>query len=297
MKSPKLKKIFKLFKKHFRFFENKIEEKELQQAYNELKTSYTFLQNYKELLEQRVQEEIAKRQIQEKIITRQARLAAMGEMIDAVAHQWAQPLSIIDMHVNLVTEDFKNKLVDKNYVEETIKAINIQTKHLQTTLNKFRHFFHPIDKSEFFNLNTMVLETLELLHDEMLKHHINIKCTLEEENIVYGSMNEVQHVLINLINNAKDSFNIQNIQNRLINISIKNKPSYFSLIIQDNAGGIDEKILPDIFKPYISTKNTTEGSGIGLYMSRLIMQKYNGKISAQNIKDGAKFIVKFYKEQ
>jgi signal transduction histidine kinase len=297
MKKVKLKKTFEIFKKHFKLFENKVQKKELQKAYNELQTSYTSLKNYKELLEQRVQEEVSKRQIQEKILARQTRLAAMGEMMDAVAHQWSQPLSIIDMNVNLIPDDFKRNLVNEQYINETVNSINLQTKHLQSTLNKFRHFFHPIDKNELLDLNIMVKETLLLLHDEILKHHIDINFSYKEKCIVYGSINEIQHVIINLINNAKDSFNIKNLKNRSIDIYIKNTTLYFALVVEENAGGIDKKILKDIFKPYISTKDSTGGSGIGLYMSYLIMQKHNGKISAKNSENGAKFIIKFYKEQ
>lgn len=267
------------------------------EEYKKLQTSYSSLQNYKDTLEQRVQEEISKRQVHEKILARKTRLVAMGEMMDAVAHQWSQPLSIIDMHVNLMIDDFKNNLINKQYVDDLVHSINIQTTHLLSTLNKFRHFLRPIDKNELFDLNVMVQNTLTLLHDEIVKHHINIQYIQEKESITYGSINEVQHVLINLLNNAKDSFNAKKIQNRFITITIKNKSLYYDVIVQDNAGGIDKNIIDDIFKPYISTKDLKENSGIGLYMSCLIMQKHNGKICAKNIGNGARFTIKFYKEQ
>jgi len=298
MKKSTLKNNFKLFRKHFKSFENNLRKEKLQKAYDELQTSYDSLHNYKDLLEQRVEEEIQKRQIHEKILTRQTRLAAMGEMMDAVAHQWSQPLTIIDLRINLMTDDFKNKLVDKEYIEETVKSINRQKEHLISTLNKFRHFFKPIDKNEYFDLNFMVKETLLLLKDVIIKNNIEINYINKEEKVlVYGSSNEIGHVLINLINNAKDAFNANKIKNRSITILTKEKPLYFSLTFQDNAGGIDKLVINDIFKPYISTKKSTDGSGIGLYMSRLIMQKHNGKIRAKNVDDGAKFSLKFYKDK
>jgi C4-dicarboxylate-specific signal transduction histidine kinase len=296
MNKSKLKKPFKLFKKHFEHFEDNMQNKELQKAYNELKESYVSLQNYKDLLEIRVEDEIKKQQINEKILARQARLAAMGEMMDAVAHQWSQPLSIIDMRINLMTEDFKNGLVDKKYIKETVKSVNKQKEHLLLTLKKFRYFFNPIDKNENFDVDIMVKDTLVLLKDEILKNKIAISYEPKGKNIIYGSSNEIKHVLINLLNNSKDSFNSKNIENRLIKISIKDKPMYLSLTVEDNAGGIDENIIKKIFKPYVSTKKSNEGSGIGLYMSSLIMQKYNGKIRAKNVENGAKFLLKFYKE-
>lgn len=295
MKKSKLKKTFKLFKKHFRNFKDDMQSKKLQKAYSELNESYVSLQKYKDLLELRVEEEVEKRQIHEKILARQTRLAAMGEMMDAVAHQWSQPLSIIDMYINLMPEDFKNGLVDKKYINKTVKSINIQKEHLLSTLQKFRYFFNPIDKNEDFDVDMMIKDTLLLLKDEIVKHKINISYESIGNNLIKGSSDEIKHVLINLINNAKDSFNSRKITNRSIIISVKDKPMYLSLTVEDNAGGIDKNIIKSIFKPYVSTKKTKEGSGIGLYMSSLIMQKYNGKIRAKNIENGAKFLLKYYK--
>jgi len=296
MKKSKLKNLFKSFKKHFKYFEDSMQKEELQEAYDELKASYSYLHNYNDLLEQKVEEEVAKRQIHEKILARQTRLASMGEMMDAVAHQWSQPLSIIDMHINLIPEDFENGLVDEKYIKEIVKSINMQKEHLLSTLKKFRYFFNPIDKSENFDIDIMIKDTLILLKDEIIKNKIVINYEQQGQNMLYGSSNEIKHVLINILNNAKDSFNSKNIKDRFIVISVKEKPLYLALTVQDNAGGIDENIIKSIFKPYVSTKKLKEGSGIGLYISSLIMQKYNGKIRAKNVKNGAKFLLKFYKE-
>ncbi|MDX1810093.1 MAG: HAMP domain-containing sensor histidine kinase [Sulfurospirillaceae bacterium] len=296
MERSRQTKLFKLFQKHYLRFEEKIQNEDIHKAYKELKASYASLTCYNNLLEERIEKEIQKQKVQEELLARQTRLAAMGEMMDAVAHQWAQPLSIIDMNVNLMTEDFKNNLIDKKYIEATVNSINLQTKHLKETLKKFRTFFNPVETRELFSLNTMIKETLTLLHDEMLKQHIDIKFTQGKDSQTHGSINEIKHVLINLINNAKDAFNKKKIQERYIHISIEDKPLYLALIVQDNAGGIDEHIIQDIFKPYISTKQVDENSGIGLYMSQLIIEKYNGHISAQNKDNGAEFTIKFYKE-
>jgi len=297
MNSSKLKKTFKLLKNSFKLFTNSIDKKELQRVHDELQSSYNTLKNYKNFLEQQIEEEVKKRQIQEKIAQRHAKLVAMGEMIDAIAHQWSQPLSIIDMHVNLMTDDFNNNRIDKEYIAQTVHSINIQKEHLISTLHKFRYFLNPLNKKELFDLNIMIKDTLVLLNDELLKNTIEIRYSEAKESLVFGSINEIKHVLINLINNSKDAFNSKKIKNRVIDISVQNKKLYQRLSIQDNAGGINKNIIKNIFKPYTSTKNFTEGSGIGLYMSQLIINKHNGKIRAKNISNGAMFIIKFYKEQ
>lgn len=296
MKTLKLKKLFRRFKKQFKSFKQELKADELEKAYKELQSSYSSLTSYKELLEQRVQEEISKRQLQEKILAQQARLAAMGEMIDAIAHQWSQPLTIIDMNINLIPDDFRKNLVDEDYILTTVDTIHKQTKHLQKTLKNFRNFLSPIDKSERFEINNMIQETLLLLDDEIMRSHIQIDVLWSEKSFIHGSENELMHVLINLINNAKEAFEKNDIKDRTITIHVKNKISYVTVTVQDNAGGIEKSILSDLFKPYVSTKESDETSGIGLYMSSLIMQKHSGKIDVKSIKNGAKFIMKFYKE-
>lgn len=297
MKNSILKKNFKLFRKQFKSFQHSLKKVKLQHAYEELQVSYESLQNYKELLEQRVDQEIEKREINEKILRKQSRFAAMGEMMDAVAHQWLQPLTLIDLHINLMPDALNNNQIDKEYIDKTVTAINRQTTHLTKTLNQFRNFLKPIDKNEYFDLNIMVKETLALLKDVIMQNELSISHENEEEQIIiYGSHDEISHVLINLINNAKDAFNEKKIINRSIIISTRERALYASVTLRDNAGGIENDIIKDIFKPYVSTKESTTGSGIGLYMSKLIMQKNNGKIRAKNVEDGAKFLLKFYKE-
>jgi C4-dicarboxylate-specific signal transduction histidine kinase len=292
-----IKRAFKAFKKHFKAFGSRVKKDELQSAYDELSSAYSSLSTYKELLEKRVKDEIEKREMNEQILSRQSRLAAMGEMIDAVAHQWAQPLSVIDMRINMINFDYENGAIDKAYIDELVSSVNHQVEYMSTTLKKFRNFFKSTEMNENFELNTMVKNGLLLIKDELIKNHIIIDFEEKKDIYIDGSISEITHVLINLINNSKDAFIKNNKQHRVITIKIKDKSLYCSLSVEDNGGGIDEAVLSDIFKPYVSTKKGDESSGIGLYMSTLIMQKHNGNISAKNRSCGAKFTLKFYKEQ
>lgn len=227
-----LKKAFKSFKKQFKSFGSNVKKDNLQSAYDELNKAYSSLSTYKELLEKRVKEEIEKREINEQILSRQSRFAAMGEMIDAVAHQWAQPLSVINMRVNMMSMDYENNTIDRAYLDEFVTSLNTQVEYMSSTLKKFRHFFKPTDRQEVFELNAMVKNTLVLLKDELIKNQIVI--IFEEKNALFinGSMSEITNVLINLISNAKDAFIKNNRQNRVITIKFKDKSLYTSLIVQ-----------------------------------------------------------------
>ena len=245
------------------------------------------LDDYKSNLEQKVQEEIVKRQKQEALLLEQTRLAALSEMINAVAHQWVQPLNVICMRTEvLIIEAKKNNGLAPTKVQEFKKNIFIQVNHLIETLHNFRNFFQPIKGVHTFTIVHALESVLQLLHDDLSKHAIEIQFNKESKFSLTGNENEFKHIFINLINNSKYAFLENKIQNRKIVIELfpdENKIEY-----SDNAGGIDEKILPSLFEIRSSTKGEN-GTGMGLYMSQQIAHKHNGKLIATNIENGAKF--------
>ncbi len=247
-------------------------------------------QEYKYNLELKVIEEIEKREYQEKILIQQSKLAAMGEMIDAVAHQWKQPLNIMKMNVDMLQYDFEDNLINKEYIEEFNKKFFIQMDHTVNTLDEFRSFFRPNQDITEFYISTIVESTLLLVKDEFMKKKICFSKTIQEDISLYGNQNEFKHLILNIINNAKDEFIEKDIKNRNININSYQNEDKIVLEICDNAGGISLDIIDDIFKPNVTTKAEGKGTGIGLYISQQIANKLNGTLYVKNITNGGKFV-------
>jgi len=245
------------------------------------------LDSYKNNLEEKVQEEITKRKQQEDLLFEQSRLAKIAEMIDAVAHQWVQPLNIIWMNTELLTlEAKKNNGVSPKRVQEFKENSSSQINHLLKTLNNFRDFFRPMKEQTSFRLTKTITSVLDLVNDDLVKHSIEVTCNIKDDLILVGNENEFKHILLNLISNSKYAFLENKITDRKITINILQEEQKLEYI--DNAGGIKEELLATLFDMHTSTKGL-EGTGIGLYMSQQIAKKHYGELIAENFEDGAKF--------
>ncbi len=229
----------------------------------------------------------------QELLFMQSRFASLGQMIANIAHQWRQPLA----QLNLTLFSLK-KSSDKNEKEDVSKYYNESKKlikEMSQTIEDFSNFFNPNKKTVVFYLTDAINDALEILKNDIRKEKINI--TIKSENIlVDGISNELTQVIINLILNAKDAFISNSIEKRKIEISISK--SYIGIevfafiIIKDNAGGILNENLEKIFEPYFTTKHSSLGTGIGLFISNLIIQKsLHGTIEAINQNDGAKFTI------
>ena len=227
----------------------------------------------------------------EKMLEQQAKMAAMGEMMDAVAHQWKQPLNAISMISDLLRSDFAEGNVDQAYIDDAADTIQQQIEHMVTTLNEFRTFFRPNKEAEPFGLKRSLQGVQLLIKDEFLKNGITIHIEPHEEVIVNGIENEFKHVVLNIINNAKDAFNEHGCQKRDITIRFDKNETDIQVEIEDNAGGIPEHVISDIFKPNVTTKTEGKGTGIGLYMSSQIVEKHQGRLQVENTAEGALFTI------
>jgi signal transduction histidine kinase len=237
-------------------------------------------------LEQKIKKAIEENRKQEQLLFQQSKLAAMGEMIGAIAHQWRQPLNSLALHTQLLVEDFLDNKVDEEYLYKYEKNHMDTIQFMSKTIDDFRNFFAKDKEKTKFYLKDAVLEVVQLLDKQLMNHHIFISVNYDESEIV-GYKNELKQVILNVINNAKDAVLANNIEKGKIDIEIKDKIIYIS----DNAGGIPEKIQNRIFEPYFTTKGT-KGTGIGLYMSKIIIEEHlNGKIYFENIENGTKFII------
>ncbi len=235
------------------------------------------------------------RQLEEqgKILTQQSKMAAMGEMLDAVAHQWKQPLGVIKMHTQMMEYDNENGDLDPQEISQTAAVIEKQIDHLVDTLEDFRNFFRPVEKWENTAVGEVIDQTLRLLKDTLMKNSIQVFSKGVLGARVDLLSNEFKHVLINIINNATDTFNDRGIDTmqRCLNFLVKETDKEVVLTIRDNAGGIEEGVIDTLFNANVTTKAEGKGTGIGLYMSKQIIQKMEGRISVHNSSEGACFVI------
>ncbi len=228
------------------------------------------------------------KQILEKMLFQQSKLASIGEMVDSVAHQWKQPLHIINLMASSIQSDFNNKSINDKYIEDFKNQILRQIKHMHITLDEFRNFFRPNQDTKHFDIQSMLDKVMILVQDEFIKENITIEINAIDNFVLIGVENEFQHLVLNIINNSKDAFIENNIQNRQIIINILDEKIEFI----DNASGICDEVIDNIFEANFTTKAQGKGTGIGLYLSSQIASKFNGKLSVENVDDGVKFIFK-----
>ena len=231
----------------------------------------------------------------DKIIEQQSRLAAMGEMIDAVAHQWKQPLNAISMMIDMLQDDFRTNDVNNEYIKDLDESVHLQIDHMVNTLNEFRNFLRPSTKNEDFHINTVVQNIQILMKDELITQNIHLHLDIDQSIQIYGNKNEFKHLFINLINNSIDAFNEQHISGRNIYIRCFKNNKQIIIEVEDNAGGIPVNIINHIFKPNVTTKAEGKGTGIGLYMTSQIVAKNSGSIIVQNTQKGTLFTIAFRK--
>ena len=261
--------------------------------YNEkLQRQEKELTRYKYELTKLVKEETEAHLRQEKMLQQQAKMAAMGEMMDAVAHQWKQPLNALSMFGQLLQMDYDEGIVDKPYIDNMLKDTDEQIQHMISTLTEFRTFFRPDKEPEPFGLKRCIQTVTLLMKDELLRNQIEVHIESEKEVIITGIENEFKHLILNIIANAKDAFNERERKNRAIYVRFYQEDGNIILQIEDNAGGIPEEIIKDIFKPNVTSKE--DGTGIGLYMSAQIAQKLNGHLYVANTERGAEFTLEVH---
>jgi len=225
------------------------------------------------------------------MLKQQSKMAAMGEMMDAVAHQWKQPLNALSMMNDMLLDDFKNNLVDEAYIQDVTEMTHMQIAHMINTLNEFRTFFRPSKDPQDFSVAECLESVQILMKDELLKNTIAISIDIQEDLILHGQINEFKHLFLNLISNTIDAFNENKTPKRTIIIRTYKNENFGIIEFEDNAGGIPQHVISSIFKPNVTTKADGKGTGIGLYMSSQIVEKHSGSIAVANVNDGAMFTV------
>ena len=243
---------------------------------------------FNKTLQEKIAKEVAKNREKDKQIIQQSRLAQMGEMISMIAHQWRQPLAAISSTTStIILKATLNKLENTQAIELATK-ISDYTQHLSSTINDFRDFFKPTKEKKDTSYNEIINSTLDIIETSLVNNNIKIVKDLKSTKVLHTYPNELKQVLLNLLKNSKDALLEKKIKDPYIKIE-----TYGNILqVSDNAGGISAEILDKIFDPYFTTKDEKNGTGLGLYMSKTIIQEHcNGNLSVKNSADGAVFTI------
>ena len=257
---------------------------------NIAKVSSLELQELNQKLESRIREEVAKNRKKDSILIHNSKLAQMGEMMSLIAHQWRQPLSAISatatgLHVKLELDKY-----DKDFFLSSLDKIEEYVKHLSVTIDDFTNFFKPSKKSELTSTQALIDRALFIMSASLRRHNIDVMVDNGALSEFHTHPNEVIQVLINLIKNAENILRKRKIEKPIISIATYERDRHHYIEVSDNAGGIDEAIMDKIFEPYFTTKNAKDSTGLGLYMSKFIIEEScNGRLEVKNGREGAIF--------
>lgn len=260
---------------------------------SKLQNSQNELEEVNSHLEELVKIEVEKNRKKEQQLFEQSKFAQMGEMLGNIAHQWRQPLSAISTLASGTKIQMEYDMINEDMMKQNLDDIVKQTQFLSQTIEDFRNFMKSDKQREEFELTNIVEKTIFIVSSTLKNNNISFSTQFSNENIkVYGYGGELSQVILNILNNAKDILNEKNIEDKQIIIKTSKVDSKAILEIEDNAGGIPDDVLPKIFDPYFTTKHQSVGTGIGLYMSKDIIEKHHhGKISAKNTESGALFTI------
>ena len=228
----------------------------------------------------------------ERMVVLQSKHSAIGEMISMIAHQWRQPLACVSSIVNRIKLKNNMNKVDKEFLNTVLDEMNDYIQYMSNTIDDFRNFFSIDTKKELISLPEIVLNVQKLINKSFDSQNIKIDIQYSELTKRYLFKNELVQIVLNILNNSRDAFLERNVQNPQIKISFFEDESSQNIFIEDNAKGIDEKIITNIFDPYFSTKSKKNGSGLGLYICKTILEKDDqGTIKVENKNDGVLFSI------
>ncbi|CAM4292255.1 sensor histidine kinase [Arcobacter suis] len=226
----------------------------------------------------------------DKKILEQAKLARIGSMISMIAHQWRQPLTQLSSILMELETATRFKKVDENHIYSAIEKSDKMIEFMSNTIDDFRNFYKPDKIKEEFLVSQACSKAINIIDGTLKNFGIKLNVNIKNDKKVYGYPTEFAQVILNLLSNAKDILVEKEIKNPRIDMSIDSKGVLSIITIKDNAGGIDEKNQELIFDPYYSTKDSSKGTGLGLYISKLIIERnMGGELSVYNDEEGAVF--------
>lgn len=271
-----------------RLMATRIELKELNLSLEEkVKEQTKELLDLNKSLENRVKEEILKNEEKNRLLSQQARLISMGEMIGNIAHQWRQPLS--ELGIDLFK--MKQNLKDEDKFIHTYEHAKTVIKNMSNTIDDFRNFFKSDKEKEEFSIKEAIDKSLGMLEGTFKKEGIRIEILKNEDVKISGIKAEFSQVIINILTNAKDAMQNLDPKDKIIKIKIYKNDKFAFVSISNNGENIKDGIMDKLFDPYFTTKHKSVGTGIGLYMCKMIITNMNGNIYVKNLKNGVDFCI------
>ncbi len=256
----------------------------------EVKDKRDELEKLNRSLEQRVSDELKAHREKDKMLIQQSKMAEMGDMLSMIAHQWRQPLNQMSYLLMNIDSAYEYDELTKEYLDEKLKEGNTLLEFMSVTIDDFRNYFRPDKDKEFVLVSDIIDTSVVLIQKSLEINSIEVKIDTEGRDLTYIYKNEFIQVMLNLIKNAQDVLVQNNINEPKIFISSRCKKEKLIVEVCDNGGGVDNDIKDRVFEPYFSTKEKSNGTGLGLYMSKMIIEEHlDGKLSVHNSNDGACF--------
>ncbi len=240
-------------------------------------------------LKARVRKEVEAQREKEKMLIQQSKMAAMGDMISMIAHQWRQPLNQMSYVLMNIDGAYDERTLSREYLDNKLKEGEKLLEYMSHTIDDFRNFFKPDKEKQEVKLCELVESAIGLIQKGLEKHHIHLEKEYVCEKYLVLYKNEMIQVLLNLLKNAQEVLETK--EDALIRIRVYDDANEAKICISDNGGGIEEENLEKIFEPYFSTKEK-QGTGLGLYMSQMIiMEHMHGRLEVHNVEEGAEFTI------
>lgn len=248
------------------------------------------LKEFNEKLQDEIEKAVAKNRKQEKLLMQQAKMAEIGSMLESIAHQWRQPLNILGLSMTRL--NLSCSIEGKEDASKVIEIAENQIRYMSETIDDFRNFFKQDKASAEVNILELVKEVEALLSPVLIRKKITLELDIDPTIQANVFPNELKQVLINLLNNASEAIDLHRGE-RLIRIECEREDGQCIIRVQDTGGGIPEGIIDKIFDPYFTTKFESQGTGIGLYMAKMIIEKhFQGRLSVYNTLSGACFEIR-----
>lgn len=265
-------------------------------GYNAIREDITLRKAFEELtntLEDRIHKEMLKNDKKTQHMLEQSRLALMGEMLSMIAHQWRQPLASISVLSGTMTLDIELDNYDEKSFKTSLASINNLTQHLSLTIEDFRGFFKENKEENISDIKTIIENSVAIIGAALESKGIELQIVYKENPKIKTHINEIKQVILNLLKNAEDVLMEKKVEEAKISLTVQNDNEYVSIEVEDNGGGVAEDVMEKVFDPYFSTKKAKEGTGLGLYMSKTIVEEHcGGKLLLENKNDGALFSIK-----
>ncbi len=257
-----------------------------------LKQKTQALEEHKNQMELLVIEEVEKNRKKDRILIQQSKLAAMGGMLENIAHQWRQPLNNVNLILHFIRDNYQNKEFTKEKLEKYINKSKIQIDYMSQTIDDFRNFYKPSKMANNFNISNVIKDVLKISKEQFEYDKIKVILSLCDIFII-NYENELKQTLLNILNNAKDAIVLKRKRKdfeAFIKIKVIQNKKSAKIIIENNGGKIKKDVIEKVFEPYFTTRSESLGIGIGLYMAKTIIEtNMKGKIKVENIKDGVRF--------